>query len=81
MRLVRQPGAAASAVRSVSVEVSYDDGGSWRKVRPVKAGRDAWVVPLPGRPASGGYVSLRASAGFADGGAVEYRVIRGYRVG
>jgi hypothetical protein len=81
MRLVRQPGAAASAVRSVSVEVSYDDGKSWRKARLAKTGRDAWVVPLPGRPVSGGYVSLRASAEFADGGAVEYRVIRGYRVG
>ncbi|MEU9167102.1 S8 family serine peptidase [Streptomyces sp. NPDC048420] len=81
MRLVRQPGAAASAVRSVSVEVSYDDGDSWRKARSVKTGRDAWAVPLPGRPVSGGYVSLRAKAGFADGGAVEYRVIRGYRLG
>ncbi|KUN65697.1 hypothetical protein AQJ46_27000 [Streptomyces canus] len=81
MRLVRQPGAAASAVRSVSVEVSYDDGKSWRKARLAKTGRDAWVMPLPGRPVSGGYVSLRASAEFADGGAVEYRVIRGYRVG
>ncbi|MGW1714949.1 S8 family serine peptidase [Streptomyces sp. NPDC002156] len=85
MRLVRQPGAAASAVRSVAVEVSYDDGGSWRKVRLVRVGRDAWVVPLPGGgrglPKGGGYVSVRASAGFADGSAVEYRVIRGYRVG
>ncbi|WP_105973386.1 S8 family serine peptidase [Streptomyces geranii] len=83
MRLVRQPGAAASAVRSVAVEVSYDDGGSWRKVRPVKVGRDAWVVPLAGggKPVAGRYVSLRASAGFADGGTVEYRVIRGYRLG
>lgn len=81
MRLVRQPGAAASAVRSVSVEVSYDDGKNWRKARLAKTGRDAWLVPQPGRPVSGGYVSLRASAGFADGGAVEYQVIRGYRVG
>ena len=85
VRLVRQPGAASSAVRSVSVEVSYDDGASWRKVRPVRVGRDAWVVPLSGGgrglPKGGGYVSVRASAGFADGGAVEYRVIRGYRVG
>ncbi|MDX3457772.1 S8 family serine peptidase [Streptomyces sp. ME02-8801-2C] len=81
MRLVRQPGAAASAVRSVSVEVSYDDGKNWRKAHLAKTGRDAWLMPLPGRPVPGGYVSLRASAGFADGGAVEYRVIRGYRVG
>ncbi|MDQ0934974.1 subtilisin family serine protease [Streptomyces turgidiscabies] len=83
MRLVRQPGAASSAVRSVSVEVSYDDGGSWRRARLVKAGRDAWVVALPGGgPAKdAGFVSVRAKAGFADGGAVEYRVIRGYRVG
>lgn len=28
MRLLRQPGAASSAVRSVAVEVSYDDGGA-----------------------------------------------------
>ncbi|WP_329272730.1 S8 family serine peptidase [Streptomyces sp. NBC_01451] len=81
MRLLRQPGAASSAVRSVSVEVSYDDGKSWRKSRLVKTGRDAWAAALPGRPVAGGYVSVRASAGFADGGAVEYRVIRGYRVG
>lgn len=82
MRLVRQPGAAASAVRSVSVEVSYDDGATWRKARLVRAaGRDAWAVVLPGRPVAGGYVSVRASAGFADGGGVEYRVVRGYRVG
>ncbi|MGY1498345.1 S8 family serine peptidase [Streptomyces sp. QTS52] len=81
MRLVRQPGAAPSAVRTVSVDVSYDDGKNWRKARLVRSGRDAWVMPLPGRPVAGGYVSLRASAGFVDGGAVEYRVIRGYRVG
>ncbi|WP_055525088.1 S8 family serine peptidase [Streptomyces graminilatus] len=82
MRLLRQPGATASAVRSVSVDVSYDDGDNWREARLVETGRDAWVVELPeeGRPEGGGYVSLRASAGFADGGAVDYRVIRGYRV-
>ncbi|KOV79917.1 hypothetical protein ADL01_12600, partial [Streptomyces sp. NRRL WC-3618] len=60
MRLVRQPGAASSAVRSVAVEVSYDDGGSWRTARMVRAaGRDAWVAVLPGgRSVGGGYVSV-----------------------
>jgi subtilisin family serine protease len=76
VKLTRQPGAAPSAVRRITVEVSYDDGATWRSVPLAPTGGDSWVAHLL-HPRKGS-VSLRASATFADGGAVDYTVIRAY---
>ncbi|MEV6108264.1 hypothetical protein AB0M28_26670, partial [Streptomyces sp. NPDC051940] len=73
----RQPGAPGAEVVRLTVEVSDDDGKTWRTV-PVRrdgAGWSAEVDNVRGRP-----VSLRATAVDADGGGVRQTVIRAYRV-
>jgi subtilisin family serine protease len=78
VKLTRQPGAAPSAVRQMTVEVSYDDGATWRKVPLAPTGGDSWMAHLL-HPRKGS-VSLRANATLADGGAVDYTVIRAYQL-
>jgi hypothetical protein len=78
VKLTRQAGAAQSAVRRVTVEASYDDGVTWSRVPLAPAGGDSWVAHL--RHPRKGSVSLRAGATFADGGAVDYTVIRAYEL-
>jgi subtilisin family serine protease len=76
--LTRQPGAAPSAVRRITVEVSYDDGASWRSVPLLHMGGANWVALLK-HPAKGS-VSLRGSARFADGGTADHTVIDAYQL-
>ena len=71
-----QPGAEQSAVRAIKVEVSYDDGATWRPVKLTATGRAAWTAGL--FPPAAEFVSLRASASFADGGTADYTVIHAY---
>jgi hypothetical protein len=73
LRVAAQDGPVAAGVIP-AVEVSFDDGASWRPV-PV-TGKGALVR----HPAGSGFVSLRAR--IADGGTVsEQTVIRAYRFG
>jgi hypothetical protein len=71
----RQTGSTAGAVRTLTVEVSYDDGVTWCGV-PVSGG--AVTLRHPARP---GFVSLRAKATDTAGNTVEETVIRAYRIG
>jgi len=71
-----QPGATRSKTRSLTVDVSYDDGATWRRVPLTAAGPDGWIAWLC--PPAKGFVSLRAGATFADGGAADYTVIHAY---
>jgi len=71
-----QPGAAKSAVRTIKVEVSYDDGATWRPAKLTATGRATWSAGL--RLPATGFVSLRANATFADGGSADYTVIHAY---
>ncbi|MFI6179161.1 S8 family serine peptidase [Nonomuraea sp. NPDC051191] len=64
----------AGAVRELSVDVSYDDGRTWRAVK-VAGG----AVRLR-HPAAAGFVSLRARAADAGGNTVEQTVIHAYRI-
>ncbi|WP_461118657.1 S8 family serine peptidase [Saccharothrix stipae] len=68
----------APEVRSLDLEVSFDDGATWAAV-PV--GRDGarWTATVT-NPA-GGFASLRARASDTEGNAVEQTVIRAYRIG
>jgi hypothetical protein len=61
-------------VKSLTVEVSYDDGKTWRSVSPRRTGIDRWQL-IVARAAS---VSLRATATDKDGNTAEYSVLRGY---
>jgi len=75
----RQPGSAAAPVARLSVEVSYDDGLSWKPV-PLSAGVAGWVGHLT-HPDQGRFVSLRSTAVDTGGGTVEQTVIHAYRIG
>ncbi|SOF02265.1 Subtilase family protein [Streptomyces sp. OV198] len=74
-----QPGSAGtSPVRAVRVDVSYDDGKSWRHATIKDTGHGTWSVSLPkgGRP--GGFATLRASAVDKAGSRVRQTITRAY---
>ncbi|MEU4744236.1 S8 family serine peptidase, partial [Actinosynnema sp. NPDC023658] len=70
----QQDGADNAEVGVVRVEVSFDDGKSWRRV-PVAGG-----AALIRQPATPGYASLRASGSDSDGNTFEHTVIRAYKI-
>lgn len=72
-----QPGAGASRIRSVAVEVSYDDGASWQSVTVTRKG-DRFDVRIPAGGTAGGYASLRATATDTAGNGVTETVTRAY---
>jgi hypothetical protein len=59
-----------------AVEVSYDDGVTWRKVRVTASGPD-WIADVE-HPAGAAFVSLRASVADWRGNAVKQTIIRAY---
>ncbi|MEJ3748600.1 hypothetical protein WEI85_35635 [Actinomycetes bacterium KLBMP 9797] len=69
-----QPGSAAGALAELAMEVSYDDGATWR---PAEVRRG---VALLRHPAGPGYVSLRATATDRGGNRVTQTVVRAYRL-
>ncbi len=62
----RQPASDASRNRDLAVQVSFDDGKTWRKVLVVK-------VP-------GGGLAFRAQATDTSGNTAEVTVIRAYQI-
>ncbi|WP_306212736.1 S8 family serine peptidase [Actinoplanes sp. RD1] len=67
-----------SAVRKVTVDVSYDDGATWQAV-PV-TGSGAHRTAVIRHPGGSGFVSLRSTAVTAAGTATQ-SVIRAYSIG
>jgi hypothetical protein len=63
-------------VTAVSVEVSTDDGQTWRPVRTHASGGGRWCAEVTNPPS--GYVSLRVKAATAAGATVDQTVIRAY---
>ncbi|MBE1492431.1 S8 family serine peptidase [Plantactinospora soyae] len=74
----RQPGSAAGTVRTLGVDVSYDDGQTWQRAELGRSG-DGGTLTLR-HPASGGYVSLRARATDSAGNTTDQTIIRAYRL-
>ncbi|MFD0819095.1 S8 family serine peptidase, partial [Micromonospora zhanjiangensis] len=74
----RQAESAAPAITALTVEVSSDDGRTWRRVPVVREG-GSWQARVPHDRA--GFVSLRTSAADTDGNTVQQTVVRAYRVG
>jgi subtilisin family serine protease len=64
----------AGRVRELAVDVSYDDGATWKRA---EVRRGAAVLR---HPAGDGFVSLRAKAADTSGNTVEQTVIRAYRI-
>ncbi|MEH1125025.1 S8 family serine peptidase [Micromonospora sp. CPCC 206061] len=77
VQVQRNPGAPATSVKSLTVEASFDDGATWRKVPVVTFGDQR--IALVSNPANG-YVSLRAKAVDSAGGTVEQTIIHAYRI-
>ena len=69
----QNPGADNGTVRKITVEVSFDDGGTWRRV-PVVG--DSALVFNPGA----GFASLRASATDSKGNNSSLSVLRAYAI-
>ncbi len=78
VRVESQPGAPAARVASLTVEVSYDGGKTWRSARVQKTGGE-WKATVE-HPRAAGHVSLRASARDTDGNTVTHRIIQAYRL-
>lgn len=80
-----QDGAPDLPIRSTaSLEVSYDSGETWRKIRNLREVEDGhFVATLPRQaPAGGdGFVSLRVRAEDRGGNTVEQEIIRAYALG
>ncbi|MEU4562427.1 S8 family serine peptidase [Actinoplanes sp. NPDC023936] len=74
-----QPGVTVGTVRSVTVDVSYDDGRTWQKAA-LRGTGDKRVATVR-HPAGKGFVSLRASAADSAGNTVKQTVIRAYALG
>jgi hypothetical protein len=74
----RQPGSLAGRARTLTVEVSYDDGATWSDADVRRHGQHG-VASLR-HPAGAGFVSLRASSTDETGNTVSQTVIRAYRI-
>ena len=77
VEVATQPGARPSRIRSVTVEVSYDDGKTWHRA-PVTRKAGKYEVRIPGGGNAGGYASLRATAKDRAGNTVTETVTRAY---
>jgi hypothetical protein len=75
----RAPNSAAGRARTLTVEVSYDDGATWRHVPVLRFGQQG--LALLHHPAGAGFVSLRAGSADAAGNTVTQTVIRAYAIG
>ncbi|TMR88713.1 serine protease [Nonomuraea basaltis] len=78
LSLYHQEGAAQSAIKDVSLEVSYDDGATWRPARLRDRGERTYVTTLDRSPS--GFVSLRLNASDVNGNTLTQEVIRAYAV-
>lgn len=75
--LDRQVGAAKATTRSLTVEASFDDGRTWKRVPALRLGEKATAVLQ--NPRGSGFVSLRASATDSAGNTVRETIVRAYR--
>ncbi|MFB7493435.1 S8 family serine peptidase [Streptomyces sp. NPDC056161] len=74
-----QPGTTGtSPVRAVGVDVSYDDGRSWRPAAVQAAGDGSWSLVIPAGGRAGDRATLRASAVDGAGNQVRMTLTRAY---
>ncbi|MEU7859882.1 S8 family serine peptidase [Nonomuraea sp. NPDC049141] len=75
----RNPGSPKAGVKSIRLEMSADDGATWRGV-PVTRTGSGWTAMLTNPPAAG-FVSLRATVTDSAGDGVTQTITRAYAVG
>ncbi|WP_392752081.1 S8 family serine peptidase [Streptomyces sp. LN590] len=74
----RTVGAAESPIRTVTVEVSYDEGRTWQSAAVEGSGTHRTVTVDSPRRAAGGSVSLRSYVKDAAGNSFKQTVIKAY---
>ncbi|BAU87926.1 peptidase S8/S53 subtilisin kexin sedolisin [Streptomyces laurentii] len=80
-RVERQAGAEASTTKSLTVQVSFDDGATWQDAPVSSDGTASHRVTITPPPAgSGSFVSLKATALSTDGGTVEQTILHAYHL-
>lgn len=67
-----------AATRKLGVQVSFDDGRSWKTLTVRRVGDRGFVKLTP--PSAGGYASVRLTAADTSGNTVDQTVIRSFRV-
>jgi subtilisin family serine protease len=72
----RQAVAPAAELSDLELDVSYDDGATWRRALLERAG-DGWRALLF-HPANARFVSLRAAATDSDANSVQQTILRAY---
>ncbi|WP_344884673.1 hypothetical protein [Nonomuraea antimicrobica] len=75
----RNPGAPAAAVKPIHLQMSVDDGATWRDVR-VRAKSSGWTAQMT-NPHTAGFVSLRATSTDTAGNSVSQTIHRACAVG
>lgn len=75
----RNPGAVQGVVKTVRLEMSSDDGASWRRIPAVRTA-SGWTAVVP-NPRTPGFVSLRVTVTDTSGTALTQTVTRAYAVG
>ncbi|MEU5866897.1 S8 family serine peptidase [Nonomuraea sp. NPDC047529] len=75
----RNPGAPAAAVKSIHLQMSVDDGATWRDIRVRAKGSD-WTAQMT-NPRTAGFVSLRATSTDTAGNTVSQTIHHAYAVG
>ncbi|MFE2429641.1 hypothetical protein ACFXJ5_23190 [Streptomyces sp. NPDC059373] len=63
---------------TATLPVSYDDGKTWRPVSLHNPHGGRWTAEIRTPRTSGGFVSLRATAGDGAGGTVSQEIIRAF---
>ncbi|MEV6329196.1 S8 family serine peptidase [Streptomyces sp. NPDC051909] len=71
-------GTVPGKVTTVTLDVSYDDGATWRKVTLAKGADGSWTGEFRTAGKPGGFVSLRAGAETDRGFGVKNEIIRAY---
>jgi hypothetical protein len=74
----RQPNAPAGGLRRVTVQVSYDDGTTWRPA--FVRGSGSHRIATVRHPSTAGFASLKVSAADTTGETVTQTVIRAYAI-
>ncbi|MFD4935274.1 S8 family serine peptidase [Streptomyces virginiae] len=71
-------GTVPGTVKSVKLDVSYDDGATWQKVTVSKGAGGRWTGSFRTAKKPGGFISVRASAETDSGFSVSNEIIRAY---
>lgn len=79
LQVPHQVGAQRSKISSVGLEVSYDDGATWRRAETSRDG-GKWTVRIPPGAPGQRFASLRPTAADAAGNSVVETLICAYQV-